>query len=238
MGLDKGWIKTIDDGMADPLRGQWDPVVKAELKFYNTLLAATPGYISVDSPLVIAMLWVESGGPKGSHWSARVMQIGNPKDKGWPTLKGRKEATDIVVRKDLLATIDAARSNDLDKPMVNIQLGIAYLFVRMVYSDIASVQDAADGSVHTYTVKPDDNAFKIAKQEGTTESDLRSSNPGIDIGRLKVGQELKFHKAHMARVITGWRVFDAATIADRYNGGGDSKYADKLRHVVEKLKGK
>jgi hypothetical protein len=32
----------------------------------------------------------------------------------------------------------------------------------------------------------------------------------------------------LRRIITGWRPFDAPTIAARYNGGGDSNYAAKL----------
>ena len=36
----------------------------------------------------------------------------------------------------------------------------------------------------------------------------------------------------MGQIIVGWRKWDFATIAARYNGGGDPDYADKLAFVT------
>lgn len=52
------------------------------------------------------------------------------------------------------------------------------------------------------------------------ETELRRMPPG-PVERL-----------HSQRVITGWRPFDAPTIAARYNGGGDPHYAAKLDYAV------
>lgn len=237
MVLSKQWTKMIDDGFADPFRWTWDGFVIAELGLYNRYLAATPRYIAVQPDIVIAMVWVESGGPKSSTWWGRVMQIGNPTDLGWPALKERKEATDIVVRAELLSAIDRASQGDLNNPAFNIQVGIAYLFVRMVMSDVRSVLEAGDASIHVHTVRPGDTASEIAVEAGTTLDELQNSNSNVNLEMLHAGQLLRFRKANMKRVVTGWRVFDAPTVASRYNGGGDTNYAEKLSYVLGKLRG-
>ena len=48
---------------------------------------------------------------------------------------------------------------------------------------------------------------------------------------IRVGQKLQYQKARMAQVVADWRTWDFATIADRYNGGGDVGYAEKLKYV-------
>ena len=36
---------------------------------------------------------------------------------------------------------------------------------------------------------------------------------------LRVGEKLRYRKAHMGKVIVGWRKWDFATVAAGYNGG-------------------
>jgi hypothetical protein len=39
----------------------------------------------------------------------------------------------------------------------------------------------------------------------------------------------------MVTQISGWRTIDAQFVADRYNGGGDPAYAEKIAYVLGKL---
>jgi hypothetical protein len=67
---------------------------------------------------------------------------------------------------------------------------------------------------------------KIAKTNSSTTEILAKLNPDAKI--LRVGQLLKLQPGTVNRVITGWRPMIPATIAQRYNGGGDPTYASKL----------
>jgi hypothetical protein len=235
MTLSKGWKRTIDEGFEDAAAWAHLGTVTTELADYNTRLATTPGYAPADWRLLMAMVWAESGGPKCVAWKGRAMQIGNPHDKGYPALKKHDGATEIVVRPELLKAIDVAGDKDIGKPKLNVQAGIAYLFVRMAQSEIASLPDAADTVLHDHTVRNKDNASSIAHQEGTTIEELKADNPG-DVARLSVGEVLHFHKAHHGRTITGWLPFTPEVVAKRYNVGGDPDYAEKVKYVLGKLK--
>lgn len=234
MPLSTKWKKTIDDGMKSPFRGTWDGVVTGEAILYFQRLMNTPGYVWIDPKVIVAILWVESGGPMSSTWNNRVMQIGNPGDLGWPALRKHEGATDVVVRPDLLKVIDSAKPGDLNNPVLNIWAGMAYLFVRMSISEIGSVQEGQDTTIHSHVVTAKETATKIAQREGTTVEVLKALNPTVNIDNLHEGQILFFVKAHMGRKITGWRPFDPTTIAQRYNVG-DRDYAEKLRYVLAKL---
>jgi hypothetical protein len=233
--MNEGWKRTIDDGFADAAHHQWDQVVRAEVGDYDRRLAGTPGYVPVDWTLILAMIWVESGGPKKREWFQRVMQFGNPGDGGYPALRSREGATSLIVPAAVLARVDAAEQDRrvLDDPTLNIQGGIGYLFTRMVRSEEGTIPDAADTELHHHVVsaRQHDTGSSIAAREGTTLDELRRDNPGVNLDRLHDGQDLVFHKAHVGRKITGWSVFDEATVARRYNGGGDPNYAEKLLYV-------
>lgn len=231
-----GWEQTIDNGFREVTAVVWDPVVVAVVADYNARLKSTPGYVPVDYKLILSMIWVESGGPLRAAWMGRVMQIGNSGDPGLAALKKREGAAKQIVRGDTLAVADRSESKDINTPATNIQLGIAYLFVRMAQTEVATLYDAGDTSLHEYKVQPGDNAAKIADREGTTIDEIRTSSTGIkDIAKLHAGDVVHFRKATIGIQITGWLTFDEDTIASRYNGGGDSRYAEKLRYVRAKL---
>lgn len=237
MALDARWTKTIDDGFRDDSKGKWSGIVLSEVTQYNIRLANTQDYVPVNWKLVLAMLWVESVGPKMPAWNGRVMQIGNPGDPGYSALKKHDGATELIVREELLKRIDASNAKELGDPIFNIMAGIAYLFVRMAISDVASLPDTTDTAAHEHKVQAGEVAAKIAGIEGTTTEDIQASNPGVNIAKLHPGQVLQFHKAHMGRRITGWRTFEPNVIAKQYNVG-DPSYAEKLRYVLDKLNGK
>lgn len=46
----------------------------------------------------------------------------------------------------------------------------------------------------TYTIKPGDTLYEIAKKEGTSVEALKEANPGIDPKALQVGQKIKLPK--------------------------------------------
>lgn len=232
--LDEGWVRTIDAGFAESDAHTWDGTVKAEVSGYNRRLKDTPGYIPVDDKLILAILWVESGGPKvRSVWYGRVMQMG--RDAGITALKNHDGASELVIDPALLAEIDKAPPAKIDEPAYNIQTGIAYLFVRMARFENASLPDPNDTREQVVEVGKNDNASVIAKRMGTTVEELRASNPGRDIAKLRIGDELKFHKAHIGRRLTGWEVFNEDNIGKLYNTKTPVNYAAKLRYVRAKL---
>ena len=65
--------------------------------------------------------------------------------------------------------------------------------------------------------------------------DIRASNPAIT-PTLRLNEKVNYHHASMVNQITGWSVIDASFLARRYNGGGDSDYAEKLNYMLARLR--
>lgn len=233
MGLDKRWTNTIDTSLNEPGARKYDAVIERIVSEYNTRLASTPDYVAADWKLIRAMAWVESGGPKGAQWNGRVMQIGNSGDPGFGALKKGEGATPLVVAPDTLAKLANPKAGDINEPFFNIEVGIAYLWVRLCKTDVGTIID--DPAVHDHTVGPKGEiASKLAQHEGTTLADLADSNPGVNLNRLKPGSVLHFHKSHNGRRIKGWMAFTTDNVARTYNVG-DPAYAEKLRYVMSKV---
>ena len=70
---------------------------------------------------------------------------------------------------------------------------------------------------------------KIARAQGSTLAEMRALNPNA--ATLKPGQVVKYRKAAMRKVITGWRPVTTQNIAVLYNHG-DSAYIRKLDYVL------
>ena len=79
------------------------------------------------------------------------------------------------------------------------------------------------------TVQPGDTLDKISKARGTTLYVLKQLNPTVHL--LHPGQILRFQKASMRKVITGWRPITPFTIAGAYNIG-DPAYVKKLEYAL------
>ena len=185
------------------------------------------GYACVDWKLFKALLWVESGGPKNRAWKTRPFQIGNPHDKAYPILKKAAEGSAAIMSDALTREI---KTGSIDTPALNVKAGIAYLFTRMAKFEIRSVLDDKDRTTYIETVRHGDSLDTIARRVGTTVEVLRKFQQSSG-NLIRVGQKLQYQKARMAQVVAGWRTWDFATIADRYNGGGDVDYAEKLKYV-------
>lgn len=110
---------------------------------------------------------------------------------------------------------------------------IGYLLMRMANYEHRSVP-ATDTKIHEVTVKAGDSLDKIARAQGTTLEVLTKLNPTA--GVLRPGQVLKYQKASIQRVISGWRPLSTTQIAQRYNGGGDPNYAKKLDFALEQVR--
>lgn len=233
MGLDKRWTNTIDTSLNDPGARIYDATIQTIVTEYNTRLEKTPDYGPADWKLIRAMAWVESGGPKAAAWNARVMQIGNSGDPGYSALQKHEGATTAVVARATLDKLAALRPGQINEPLFNIEVGIAYVWVRLCKTDVGTIVD--DPALRDHTVaKGGEIASNLARAEGTTLSDLREANPGVNLDRLKGGDVLHFHKSHTGRRIVGWYAFTADNIARKYNVG-DPAYADKLRYVMSKV---
>ncbi|NML13967.1 LysM peptidoglycan-binding domain-containing protein [Azohydromonas caseinilytica] len=227
MALSKKWLDTVERGIEDVRWDGYDKAIQTEIAAYNARLSRTPGYQQVEWPIFKAMLWTESGGPDNPSWNARVMQIGNPGDPAYDVLRQGQEGSALVMPEDLKILLRA--SANIDKPEVNLRAGIAYLFTRMALYRMESVT-APGAALQTYKVQLGDSFSSIAKKLQTTVALLEKLN-AVKPQALKPGMELKYQKASMQQVISGWRPFRSAMIADRYNGGGDPDYATKLDHV-------
>lgn len=81
-----------------------------------------------------------------------------------------------------------------------------------------------------------DNLERIAKRVGSTVDVMRELNRGANI--LHEGDVLKFQKAKVQKVITGWRPINTVAIAIKYNGDGDSRYLAKLEFALRLVRAK
>ncbi|MFO0576885.1 MAG: LysM domain-containing protein [Polyangia bacterium] len=233
--LNKKWRETLDDGITNPDWDIYDATIKEVLAGYNGRLKR-----NVDWKLVKAMLWVESSGPKGigGAWRKAVMQIGsNKNDPGWSIVKAgvtgdtaKSEGSELILSDEDKRLFKAAA---IDTPSVNIRAAIVYLLTRMARTAYVEEFDPQDASEHTYTVQAGDTYSGLQKKLGTTVKVLEAMNT---TKLLKPGQVLKYKKAQVVRRIVEWRTFDTATIATRYNGGGDPTYSCKLDYALKLFK--
>lgn len=226
MALDPKWTATVDNGITNAAWDHYDNVIKAEVEDYNIRFGTTAGW-HVDWKLGKAVLWVESGGPSNPAWKGRIMQIGNPGDPAYAELKGGKEGSALIMRPQLAADL---RRGKIDDPKLNIQAGIAYLFTRMANFAEKSVEDAKDKKEYQYVVVAGDSLRVIAPKVGTTVEVLEAMNPKFKV-MIHPKDVLRYRKASIQMVIVGWRHFNTANIAARYNVG-DPDYAAKLDYVL------
>ncbi|HEV3189075.1 MAG TPA: LysM domain-containing protein, partial [Polyangiaceae bacterium] len=229
MGISNKWKATIDGAISNSAWDAYDSLIQSEVQGYNGRLGLTPGFLAIDWTLFKAILWTESGGPNSAAWSTRPMQIGNPGDPAYAVLKGRREGADLVMSLQLQNEI----AGNINDPKLNVRAGIAYLYVRLARSDIQSVWDATDTNTKEYSVVAGDTLESISKKVGSTVSALQLLNPGVNV--LHPKQKLKFRKASMRRVLTGWLPATTTTVAQRYNVG-DPDYAAKLNYCLSTMK--
>ncbi len=229
MAIDEKWKDSVKRAIKDARWDEYDAIIKQEVDAYSTKFPALKD--KVKWTLIKAMLWTESGGPDNPAWKARALQIGNTGDPAYKVLKDRSEGSDLIMSAALDKTI---QTQSIDTPTTNIQAGIAYLYTRMATSAISSVRDLKDSKEYTYEVVAGDSLAKIATKVSTTIFELKRLNPSAS-AVIHPKMKLKYVKASMKRTITGWRTFDTKTIAERYNGGGDPNYADKLTYIIEQV---
>lgn len=106
--------------------------------------------------------------------------------------------------------------------------------MRMATFEYQSV-NTTDLNIYEATVKAGDSLDKIAKNNGSTIEVLKNLNPTANI--LRPGQTLKYQKASVQRVITGWRTLTTTSIALRYNSmRRDPNYAKKLDFALDLIR--
>lgn len=228
MAISQKWKDTVNQGIKDTRWDEYDSIIKTEIASYNNRFSKSFDWLKVK-----AMLWTESGGPDNAVWKKRVMQIGNPKDPAYDVLKNDKEGSSLIMDDALRNKLKVA--SNIDDPKTNVKAAIAYLVTRMAQYKTESIRDKTDTKEYSHTIVSGDNLSKIAKNKGTTVAELKKSNPRKAAGTLKIADVLKYHKAQMGLVISGWRTFDTGTIAKRYNGGGDPDYEAKLNYVLKEV---
>jgi hypothetical protein len=234
MALDPRWTATVDNGLTNSKWDEYDAEIRREVGEYNRRFSATPGYSNVDWYIIKAVVWVESGGPSSPVWSTRPMQIGNPGDPGYTTLMRGDEGSTVIMSDQLVKDLHRL---SISTASLNIRAGIAYLFTRMVKYKTTSIDDTEDTTIYEYKILPGDSFDKIAnnKKVGTTVEVLRELNPKVNVLLLRPGQIIKYRKARLGLVITGWKLFSSQNIAMLYNSGykkGDPNYAEKLAYVL------
>ncbi len=224
-GFEK-WQDGINKAVGDAKWNSWDCEIQMAVNEYNRHLSGTAGYMPLDWQIIKAMVWVETGA-NDSEWNSKPMQIGVAGDPGMTSLLSGKEGGDLILPKGWKGRLTTGSVRSI--PAHNIRAGIGYLLMRMANFEHRSLL-GADSKVYEVAVKPGDSLDKIAKVQGSTVDTLRKLNPTAAV--LRPGQLLKYQKASMQRVVTSWRHISTATIAQRYNGGGDPSYSKKLDHAL------
>jgi len=227
------WKQGIDQAASNPEWDKWDCEIQRAVHEYNNHLADTPSYVRLDWHYIKAILWVETGA--GSQaWRTKPMQIGNAGDPGLKALLTDKndkkyyEGGDLVMPPGLKEKLQLGLAKT--KPEYNIRAGIGYLLMRMKHYKYISV--ITDNKIHTVEVKPGSNSSLIAKEQNTTIFVLEKLNPKININNIRPGMVLRYQKASMQYVITGWQSISAALIKELYNTKeGDPDYKRKLDYV-------
>ncbi|EOF5434526.1 hypothetical protein ACK1MO_004261 [Salmonella enterica] len=217
---------------------KYDTFILQSMSEMNNYLSRYPAYVRLDWLWIKAMLWTEgdADGHK-NEWEHRPLRIGVPGDKGGPAVIAKSEAVGLIIPPGS-AWQGITSSNMVSDPHMNIRAAIIYLMNRLSKSDIVSVDDPKDKTDYTVkisSVEHHGTLDAIAKDEeriGTTMDILKRENPGLDPRKIHSGEEIRYRKGSMKRVITGWLFpVTAQIIAEKYNGGGDSMYAEKLSYV-------
>lgn len=242
MALSKGFTDTMTAAVADPAAADYDDVLKAEIAACAKRFKGTPGFPDpLDWRLFKAQLLVESGGPKGRVWKGRVMQIGNSGDPGLAVVRAavrgdtaHAEGADLVLPADLKSAMKDPKQS-IDQPALNLRVALCYLFARMLKGirDENEIDPTRPPGAHK--VIGGESWWSIAGHYGIKVKDLQDLNSSAVTRGLFAGMELHVRWGRHVRELTGWRPFDYATIAARYNGGGDTQYAEKLEFVHKLL---
>jgi LysM repeat protein len=194
---------------------------------YNRHLSGTAGYMPLDWQMIKAMVWVETGA-NNSEWNSKPMQIGVVGDPGMTSLLSGKEGGDLILPPALKGRLSTGSVRAI--PAHNIRAGVGYLLMRLANFEYRSLL-GADSKVYEVAVKPGDSLDKIAKVQGSTVDTLRKLNPTAAV--LRPGQVLKYPKASVQRVISGWKTFSTLSITLRYNSmRRDPNYAKKLDYAL------
>jgi hypothetical protein len=219
----------MDAAIANPKSNDYDQLIKDQLAAYKSRFGFTPGFPTLDWKLFKALLLVESGGPAGTVWTGKVMQIGNAGDPAYDVLKTGSEHSRLIMDTQLVTDL---KTGNIAIANLNIRAAMAYMFTRAVQTTQKLFIDNPALLVHV--VKKRESLASIALTESTTIPDLVNCNPKATAG-LQPGDKLSFHKSQMGYAISGWLTITPDFLADRYNGGGDPDYADKLNYVLSKL---
>jgi hypothetical protein len=222
----QAWREGIDK--ADAAWDIHDDEIRAVVDAYNGHLCRSAGYLPLDWRVVKAMLWVETGAGQAA-WKTRPMQIGNEGDPGLASLLLGDEGGELVLPPSMRPSLSVGGART--DPAQNIRAGVGYLLMRLANYAFRSVLNP-DTTVHEVTVRRGDSLEKIARTEGTTVEVLKKLNPAAHM--LQPGQVLKYQRAAIQRVITGWNAMHPTRIAQRYNCG-DALYAAKFDYAFDAI---
>jgi LysM repeat protein len=224
MSITDQWKAMIDGALTDVQWDAYDQTIQTEVSQYTARLA-----IWADWKLFKAQVWTESGAAVPA-WKTRPMQIGNPGDPAYATLKNHRENSDIIMSDAMKA--DLKRDRSINDPVFNIQLGLAY-----AYTKVATFgSTVTDRTIREYTVRPGDAIDRIAVAVGSTRQDLLDLNPTAK-GAIFPNQKLKYQKASIK--VISCPAFTPELLQSKYNGNGDPSYADKIKYcqsVIAQIK--
>ncbi|WMD20878.1 LysM peptidoglycan-binding domain-containing protein [Achromobacter seleniivolatilans] len=224
------WQDGIDKAVGDPKWNEWDCDIQMAVNEYNRHLSGTTGYVQLDWRFIKAILWVETGA-YNAEWGSRPLRIGVPGDPGLSSLLSGNEGGNLILPPAWKGKMTVSSVRAI--PTHNIRAGIGYLLMKLGRYEYRTIPDA-DPKVYEIVVKAGDSLSKISEAKGSTVEMMQKLNPTA--ATLRPGQVLKYQKASVQRVITGWRSISTATIADRYNGGGDLAYEVKLNYTLNALR--
>lgn len=215
----------------DPRWNEYDETIKKEVAYYNQKFAGVANYVPLDWRYVKAMVWTEVlAGPneRRGQWQQKPMQIGVQGDPGFGILQNGGENTDLIITPEFQSKLKQLAKWDGE---TNIKAGIAWLF-RKACGDLVKINENKVDDPQILTHILDDKGFTgIEERLKTTIANIRTNNPEINFNKARVGQEIKYQKAHKERYISSW--YDWRKAIFDYNGKGDAIYMQKIDNAYK-----
>lgn len=165
----------IDGATSDESWDDHDSTIQGEVNQYRTRLLWAADWL-----LFKAQVWTESWAASPS-WKTRPMQIGNPGDPAYATIKHQREHSDLIMSEALKKDIKANRP--INDPIFNVQVGMAYAYTKVaIFGSVVT-----DPMVREYTVQPDD-VRSLDLLEWTTYGHIALVDDvdGVTAGKLRL----------------------------------------------------
>ena len=230
-----GRIERSDEGLIQKL-DRYDPIIEKAISYFSSVHNVAP-----PKNLVKAKIAVESLSPSTlDAFEYDPMQVANKGDFALVVLQNGAEGkviegenTNLIGNFSFLkGKKQTPRVNgrwDYSKSNMDAESSIFAGTGWLVHKAAIYGRKKVDGQeLFKYSIRKGDTYSGIARRLETNVKSLIECNPDVDPKKLKIGQEVYYRKSSGKMAIVGWRTWKEAV--ERYNGGGDDNYWDKIVH--------